>query len=399
MFENQEKNTVPIDVLILGMGPTGIGILRSLRQYDDLAIFGAVMDRRAEKGQFSKFCTMLYWPDPKLDAIGFQKKFLDWAALREKVVVFATRDDEVYWLAANSNVLPSNILYYRNPLQSILRLMDKNKSVHLVKSCGIKTPDSYKIGKRQLKIPNSFRYPGIIKPINLPFDRFPHKNMVVYNIKEIETVLKDYPSLNGSAIFQEYVIGGDEQVYQCTFLVGHDGDVLGSIEFRKMRQYPVGRGIASFGYTIPLPELPRLGAVLAKRSNVKGLFSIEFKRDHRNNQWTFIEANLRMPGYNSVFSKTDVSLARVYIYDLLNEYSGTLRLENRKKVYWMREELDLANVLKGDVSTGYFAWLKDLKKTDVFTFWDFKDYLPGTVNFIEFITNIFKKLSNKKGDR
>ncbi len=381
-------------MLILGLGPVGIGILRALRQYEDINLYGAVLAPGAEKGRFTKCCKVLSWPDPKSDESRFLQKFLQWAALREKLVVFATRDEEVYWLAKNADNLPPNILFYRNSLKQVMQLVDKNRVTELAISCGINIPKSYAVN-RQLTIPDSFRFPGILKPSFLSSDKFPHKNLMVRDMKELETILEAYPSLIDSSVFQEFIPGGDDQMYECAFVTGKNGKMLGSIEFRKLRQYPVLRGISTFGYTLFADELSRLSDILIRRSGVTGMFSLEFKKDRRDDQWAFIEANLRMPGYDSVFSETDVPLARIYIDDLLDRYAENRKLENRKIVYWMREELDLANVLKGDVDTGLLKWFRDVVTADVFAFWDIADPFPGLINFYETATNIFKRLIRK----
>ncbi|NJL58322.1 MAG: hypothetical protein HC887_00425 [Desulfobacteraceae bacterium] len=217
---------------------------------------------------------------------------------------------------------------------------------------------------------------------------FLHKNLIVEDADEFYAALDTYPCLLDASILQEYIPGGDDQVYQCTALIGTQGTMLGSIEIRKLRQYPVRRGIACFAYTLLHRELSDLCNLLVRKSGLVGFISAEFKKDYRNGQWVFIEANLRMPGYNSLFECTDINFVQMYISDLLGEYHYPEKLENSRKYYWMREELDLSNVVNKRVDIGMIGWLRELMRTDTFAFWHRDDPMPGMANFAQ-IANSF----------
>jgi len=381
------------DVLVLGLGPVGIGILRDLRRCRGIRVYGVVFDPSSEKGQFSRLCKTLRWADPKHDEDGFINAMLLWSEHREKVVVFVTRDEEVYCLAKNADLFPANILFYRNPFDLIKSLDDKILSVRIANACGLSTPFSYPITKRES--PDKFRFPGIIKPTAIPPKGFPHKNILVEDTDALYSTLDIYPCLINHSILQEYIPGDDDQVYQCTALVGRQGEMLGSIEIRKLRQYPVGRGIACFAHTLLQREISHLCNLLIRQTGLRGLISVEFKKDNRNGQWVFIEANLRMPGYDSLFSCTDVRLSQMYISDLLGDNNHKQKAENSKKFYWMREELDLSNVINRKVKIGIFEWLADLMRTDAFTFCFSRDPLPGIVNLCQMAKSFFNNVKRR----
>ena len=87
------------DVLVLGLGPVGIGILRSLKKCGSLNVFGVVFDPAAEKGRLTRLCRVLHWADPKYHENEFISTLSKWAKNREKAIVFVTRDEEVHLLA------------------------------------------------------------------------------------------------------------------------------------------------------------------------------------------------------------------------------------------------------------------------------------------------------------
>ncbi len=389
------QQDISADVLVLGLGPVGIGILRSLRKCGGIRIFGVVLEPETEKGRFTRLCTVLHWANPKYREDEFIRTLIQWAEDREKVIVFTTRDEEVHLLARYADILPFNILYYRNSSQMVRCLDDKALANDLAQSCGLTTPRSYLITQRES--PDKFRFPGIIKPTAIPPKGFPDKNFLVEDMDALHSALDTYPCLINRSILQEYIPGDDDQVYQCTALIGKQGNMRGSIEIRKLRQYPVGRGIACFAHTLRHKELSDLCGVLARKSGITGLISVEFKKDMRDGQWVFIEANLRMPGYNSVFSCTGTNLAYLYISDLLDK--DTIAVENEKEYYWMREELDLSNVANKKVNITISEWFKDLLRTDAFAFWHRTDPMPGMVNLFQmaksFLNHVKRRFFSK----
>ncbi len=379
-----------VDILVLGLGPGGLGILRSLRGYDDIRKYGVIFNPLTEKGRRTRLCNVLSWPDPRENKDGFAASLIRWIQDREKVIIFPTRDDEVFWLAEHADILPSNVLYYRNNYGQINRLANKFPATELAESCGLKVPHSVDIAEN-IPIPKNFVFPGIIKPSSLVPRDFPHKNLIAEDGEQLKQILDTYPSLRNTSILQEYIPGGDERMYECNILVGQSGMTLASVEFRKLRQYPVGRGLASFGYTFSDKELCQISEILMKASGIRGPVNFEFKKDSRDERLVFIEANVRMPAYSSLFSHTGANLTRIYVEDLLGEYHGYKN--NSKPCCWMHEDLDAANVLTRKVDIGIAEWMKYLMKTDAFAFWCKEDPMPGIVNFYQFIRNSLNRLS------
>lgn len=378
------------DVLVLGLGPGGLGILRSLRGYDHIRNYGVTFNPLTEKGRLTRLCKVLSWPDPRQNKDGFAASLLRWTEDREKVIVFPTRDDEVFWLAEHADILPPNILYYRNYCGQVNRLANKFLATELAESCGLKVPHSVDIAEN-IPVPADFAFPGIIKPSSVVPRDFPHKNLIVEDAGQLKQILDTYPSLLNASILQEYIPGEDDRMYECNILMGQSGMTLASVEFRKLRQYPVGRGLASFGHTFADKDLCQISEKLMKAAGIRGPVNFEFKKDSRDERLVFIEANVRMPAYSSLFSHTGANLTRIYVDDLLGEYHGYKN--NSKPCCWMHEDLDAANVLTRKVDIGIAEWLGYLMKTDAFAFWYKADPMPGIVNFYQFIRNSLNRLS------
>ncbi len=380
------------DVLVLGLGPGGLGILRSLQGCDDIRKYGVTFNPLTEKGRLTRLCSVLSWPDPRSDEDGFAASLIRWAEQREKVIVFPTRDDEVFWLAEHADILPPNILYYRNYCGQVNRLANKFLATELAEACGLKVPHSVDIAEN-IPVTTDFVFPGIIKPSSVVPRDFPHKNLIVENSEKLKDILDMYPSLLNASILQEYIPGEDDRMYECNILVGQSGTTLASVEFRKLRQYPVGRGLASFGHTFADKKLCQISEKLMKTAGIRGPVNFEFKKDSRDERLVFIEANVRMPAYSSIYSCTGVNLTQIYVDDLLGESRSDQHNNDAKICCWMHEDLDAANVLTRKVDIGIAEWLGYLMKTDAFAFWYKDDPVPGIVNFYQFIRNSLNRMS------
>lgn len=374
-----------MSVLVLGLGPGGIGIVRSLSFIDKLQIVGVCFDRKKERGYFTRLCQVVEWPDPQKNEMIFLENMHKFGNKKDIIILFFTRDEEVLFFANKSHLIESRFLYYRNSIEQVKNLEDKMLSAKIAQRCGIRIPVSIIICDENKENLKNIKFPVILKPISVPPADFPDKNIIFNNNYELIDFLRNSERFLNKCILQEYIPGEDEQIYQCNALIPQNAKILQHIEFRKLRQYPVGRGIACFGHTTSENELQRLVYSLSRETGVKGLISAEFKKDYRNAQWVFIEANLRLPVYNSVFPYSDCNLAKYYIEDLLNiKLDINRKISIKKQAFWMHEELDLSNVLKKKVNIKFFTWIKQFIQSDACAYFQKNDILPFLIMFFSF---------------
>jgi predicted ATP-grasp superfamily ATP-dependent carboligase len=78
---------------------------------------------------------------------------------------------------------------------------------------------------------------------------------------------------------------------------------------RKLRQFPVGFGGASYGVTQWDAEVAEVGSRFFRRSGVRGLAEAEFKRDPRDGVVKLIECNHRFTGSNELVRVAGIDLA------------------------------------------------------------------------------------------
>jgi predicted ATP-grasp superfamily ATP-dependent carboligase len=378
-----------VRVLVLGLEENGLGVLRALRGRSDLDV-RAVSFSPHDPGRLTWLAPILRWPDSAEDPDGFESRLYNWSRARGTTTLFPTRDVEVNLLASLSNTLPDNLIFHRNSISQVSALTDKRFVSKIASEVGLDLPKTVVLNEKIDLSSLGFCYPIIIKPYGQNSNQFPYKNLFISNVAELEEVLSKNIGWRGRVVLQEYIPGGDDQVYQCNLLLGHRPRVIAAIEFHKIRQYLPGRGIASYGETTLSTVLVPLCLRLADAVDYQGLMSVEFKKDLRNCRWIFIETNLRLPAYNAVFPSSGVNLAYLYVLNLLGKED--LLAVPKRIALWMNEDLDSANVLTHKVRLRLLSWIRQAIKVDSFAFWCWEDPLPGLYCIGRILYKAFKRL-------
>ena len=103
----------------------------------------------------------------------------------------------------------------------------------------------------------------------------------------------DLARFHESLTFQEYVPGGDGELWSYHGFADESGEVLASFVGRKIRTYPTLTGESAFIELAHDERLSALGRQIARRCPIKGVFKMDFKRDPRTGEWYLLEVNAR----------------------------------------------------------------------------------------------------------
>lgn len=377
-------------VLILGLGANGLGILRALHRIRDLDLL-AVNLGTSEIGRVSSLGQKVQWPQAVDDADALLARLLEWCGDGIPTVLFPTRDIEVNLLAELSDRLPDHFLFYRNSITVVKALSDKNLVRDTATQAGLEIPKTLYFADSEALDSSDLRFPVLIKPLRQNMSQTPFKNMIVNSQQELAHTLRENENLRGHVILQEFIPGGDDHVYHCNLLIDAKGQTLGMVELQKIRQYLPLRGMTSYGRTLLTRDLLPLSERLASAAGYAGLMNVEFKKDAENGRWVFIEVNLRLPIFNSVFPASGINLADLYVRSLIETVSGPVYATTTAT--WMHDENDLANILTRKVETRLFEWFRQFIRTDSFAYWSARDPLPGLYAWSRNILIGLKKLA------
>ncbi len=365
-------------VVVLGAGPNGLGIVRALHRHGDIEVW--VVDiNGTNAGRFTRLARVLKWDYPETDIAELETRIRRLSAHGERVILFPTRDVEVNLLAELSTVLPDHFIYYRNSAETVYALADKNLVDQTARKAELHLPRTHFMTGPMSPQAIGFRFPILMKPLGQGASQTPFKNFYAQDEAAFQNVLQTYDDLYNNTIIQEFIPGGDDHVYECIVLIDQQRRTLGAVEFQKIRQYLPMRGMTSFGRTVLSQEMVPLCERLTQQAGYSGLIDVEFKKDADNGNWVFLEANLRLPIFNSVFPASGANMASLYVNSLLGKTQPKVFAE--RTATWMHEENDLSNVLTRKVDTPVKEWLRQFFMSETYAFWNKRDPLPGLYAF------------------
>jgi D-aspartate ligase len=369
-------------VLVLGLGANGLGIARALHSSPNLDVWAIIFGGR-DAGNFTRRVRKINWRDEISDPAEFQSKLIKVCRDQTRTILFPTRDIEVNLLAELSDTLPDRFLYYRNASDIVKALSDKNRVRETAAKAGLHIPKTIFLSDPSDPALTGLRFPVLVKPLEQNVSQTPFKNIIIYNFEELQATFKKHPTLLNYVVLQEFIPGGDDHVFHCNLLIDNDAQTIAAVELQKIRQYLPLRGMTSYGQTLLTRQLLPQSEQLARQVGYKGLMNVEFKLDDENGHWVFIETNLRLPIFNSVFPKTGVDLANLYVQSLIEKVTSPVYAVSTAT--WMHEENDLANILTHKVQTTFKVWFNQFIRANSFAYWCVRDPLPGIYSWARII--------------
>ena len=368
--------------LVLGLNPTGYGIVRSLVR-EGVGVTGAY-EFSEEFGRLSRQCGKLDLRRSR-DELEKVERLIAWARDIGGVspVIYANSDKHVQFVADHQDLLSRYFLYHWVSRETVASIVDKSHMSHLCRQIGIVVPRTH-VTRPDGDIAataRSFVFPCLVKPLRSFHSGFPPglKNMVVRTPDELVQFYGSHPELCGSTLWQEIIAGADDSVLQCNVLVTTKGLVEATVCIRKIHQYPPGFGSMSFGRTEKIEFIVKESVRILEALEYRGLASLEFKHCPADGRYYFIEMNPRLPWYNSLFADAGVNLAYLAFRDLTEEViPRAVPPEQHEGVYWLAfaEELRRFIEMRGQDTITLAGWLKMISRSRSFAWWCARDPRP-----------------------
>jgi predicted ATP-grasp superfamily ATP-dependent carboligase len=287
-----------VPAIVMGRGPTALGILRSLQLAGIPAYVACPLGDIVTRSRW-------YRPTPGSLPWDGQPGEPALAALRamplDKAVIIAGADDAALWLAD----LPSTDLGDRFLVSTSSRdaqelLQDKAIFAGYLAAAHIPHPRTYRIACLDdiEAIPFDSMDRVFIKPVNS--QRFSDvtgvKGLWVDRPEALREVWARLHAQGFSVMAQEYVPGPASEHFFVDGFRDRNGAYTGLFARRRLRMSPPDFGNSSCCHSIPLAILPdaiRHLRRLLDGLDYRGIFSAEFKRDPRDGVYRIIEVNTR----------------------------------------------------------------------------------------------------------
>lgn len=275
--------------VVLDIDFSGYGIVRSLHPY------GIKLVAFAKRGKFvpeshTRLCPVIRYKSP--DEL---KEMLGWfGRLPARPVLFLTVDLYVEFFMANREWL-NKLFCIQMPGDSVLEtLLSKESFSRFAIEKGISIPATHKISSEQeiLQASGRYSFPVVLKP----FIRKPGwtqaglpKAYICANQQELLTAFEKCKVIDDQLLLQEWIPGGDENLYYCLTYYAETRECLGWFSGRKIRQWPVITG--STASTLPEGDeiLHKMTLHLFAELPFSGFGSVEYKKHSGTGRYYVIE--------------------------------------------------------------------------------------------------------------
>ena len=117
-------------------------------------------------------------------------------------------------------------------------------------------------------------------------------------------------------IVQELIPDSHDYVFSLLTYIGRDGESLGSVTGRKVRQGPLRFGTSAVFEARREPDVEAAGLRLLRHVGYKGFAHVELVRDPRDQELKLVEVNTRLPIWAGVAMARGFDIARIAYDDL-----------------------------------------------------------------------------------
>jgi D-aspartate ligase len=288
----------------------GLAAVRSLARAGAPVI--AVDHRRSALGFRSRYALPLLSPDPVADPDGFAERLVALGdALGRPAPIFPTHDEHLNAIARARDRLGARFLYPFPAWDVLDRIQSKGQQLERARELGVPVP------RTKEEPTDELGFPVLVKPSE-PTGfrrRFARQSFRCETRSELDEAFERARPFH--PLVQEWIPGGDDELYTLGSYLGPDGQALGLFSGRKLVQTPPGVGTCRVGEALWVDEVVEQGLALLRGLGFHGLSQVEFKRDPRDGVYKLMEVNPRLWQWHGLAAACGVDLARIAYWHLL----------------------------------------------------------------------------------
>jgi len=275
----------------------------------------------------------------------------------EPAILYVDNDPMLKALAPHAAELAQRFAL-ADPLAQALELTDKALQMAVARKAGIAVPKSwYPASWEELSALRTSK-----RLIAKPIARADFKALIAADAAELAVALRSRDVMPADVVVQEFVEGGDDQIYAGLCYRARSRERCFVLSARKLRQTEPGAGVMAVGQVVDAPQVREMTRRLAKAVGAYGVLSTEFKLDARDGRWYFIEWNPRPAYFQSIGWKAGFDLAWLAWCDHADpERLDALPRSFSGDHYWINVHGDLLNFAKLPVRDAA-AWLPYLRR-------------------------------------
>ena len=223
-------------------------------------------------------------------------------------------------------------------------------------------------------------YPCALKPIqsHLFARHFGEtKLLTVESASELLEAFERTSAVGVDVLATELIPGGDDQIFTYYTYLDDRGEPLYDFTKRKLRQWPAHFGLACYQLTTWDPDVAEVGRRFCQGVGVRGMGTVEFKRDPRDGSYKFIECNPRLTGSNELVRYAGIEIAQIaYLRALGRPVPPVRGYKTGVHEWYPPEDLKAFLVYRGEGEMTAGAWLRSLARRQHFPMLRPSDPMP-----------------------
>jgi D-aspartate ligase len=352
----------PAPAIVLGGVGAALSITRSLgRAGIPVYVLGDARYSLAGKSRFCREFVDLGCRE------GMIERWLEW--LREAPpgsVVLPCGDHGLELIAAHGDELRELGL---RPLETAgdasLAMLDKERTYEIAREAGVPTPSIWRA--RDLEelegIAEEVEYPCALKPLHSHlFSRHfgDRKVFVAESHEDLRDAMRKTSRHDLEMLVSEIIPAADDQVWSLHTFIDETGEPLFEATKQKLRCYPIHFGVGTYHVIRWDPEVVEMGRRFLRAAGIRGLASVEFKRDERDGGLRLIECNHRFSAVNEVFCRAGVPVPLVAYRRALGQTMTTTRPRSGVRMWIPALDARAASEMRREGSLTWPRWALSL---------------------------------------
>jgi predicted ATP-grasp superfamily ATP-dependent carboligase/SAM-dependent methyltransferase len=322
-----------------------VGIMRSLGRWG-VKVYGIDPDPAAV-GFASRYCAGSFRWDfasaPPEQSVAF---LLDVAArVGGRPILIHTGDEAAGFLSKHQAELSRAFRFPRQPDGLVETLYSKREMYRLCKQHGIPTAETLFPQSRDdvVAFLDRVEFPLMLKASD-GWRQMQRTGMRMMIVRDRDELLERYDALEDpdhpNLMLQQFIPGEDDSVWMFNGYFDERSECLFGLTGRKLRQYPVHRGMTSLGICLRNDTVAETTARLARVTGYRGIMDIGHRFDRRDGQYKVLDVNARVGVTFRLFVGDDgLDVVRALYLDLTGQPVPRSKIVEGRK--WWVEDKDL----------------------------------------------------------
>jgi D-aspartate ligase len=299
--------------------------------------------------------------------------------LGEGTVLVPASDEWSVFVARHSLELRDTFRFPEMPLELVDGLASKKGLFELASKYGLPTPrilvpateDELAVAAEELQ------FPVMLKPIE---SRPGRQGMEL--VASRQELLPRYRAIDdpGNILCQEYIPGGDQDVWVFNGYFDGQSRCLAAFTGRKIRQHPAHMGLIALGVCERNDEVRTQTEQFLAEVGYRGVVDIGYRWDRRDGRYKVLDINPRLGGAFRLFvDRRGLDVMRAMYLDLTGRSVPEVEQKDGRK--WLLEAAEILSLghYRHDDGLTVRAWLRSLRGLEEGATFSVSDPLPFVV--------------------